>query len=573
MVRMLPRVFACLGLLAASATLLPAADADSTPTPPPFRTPIVISADDSARTTPVARAPRVPVESPDNAPASGAFDVIVWNRPLAQFRSSLDFPDPKTRAAAAVARIKFLLEDRRIETIRVQFTELAGQPGARFYAGPHLVFALTAADLNPASGETLLAAADRTHKRLALLVSDHAEQQNLARIIRSLAEALVALTLFAFFWVGVARLRARTIAGIRTRLHGTGRGLRILGHDVGTMVFNVVEFGCRILSLSVVLAAGYVAVTFSLDRFPYTRPWAEQLQELFIDAVTGLAQGAVHEIPNLLSVLIIFFVTRGMTRVLGGWFSSIESGQGASGWLDPESARATRRLLVIGIWVFAATVAFPYLPGSHSEAFRGISVLVGLMVTLGGSGFVGQIIGGIAAIYTRSIRTGDHITIGDITGVVKDVGMLSTKVRTRTLEEVTIPNSLLISSAIRNHSRGPADGVAVSTQVTIGYDTPWRQVEAMLKTASDRTEGVLSVPEPRVLQIGLEDFYVRYELTVFADSAGRRGEILSQLHGHIQDVFNEYGVQIMSPNFEAQPDAPVLVSKKKWHAAPAKPEP
>ena len=564
MARFLPRILAGVGWLAASAAVLPAADES------PFRTPVVTAVGENDRPGP-ARGGLL--GAADTGAAFGVFDVIVWSRPLAQFRSALDFPDAKTRAAAAVARVKFLLEERGIEKIRVQFTELAGRPAARFYAGPHLVFALAEADLNPASGETLPAAAGRIQKNLDRLVADHAEQQSLTRILRSLAEALVALTLFAFFWAGVARLRAKTIAGIHARLHGTGRGLRLVGHDVGTMVFTLAAFGCRILSLGLVLAAGYVAVTFALDRFPYTRPWAEQLQDLFVDSATGLAQDAVHEIPNLLSVLIIFFVTRGLTRILGAWFATIESGEGSAGWLDPESARATRRLLVIGIWLFAATVAFPYLPGSHSESFRGISVLVGLMVTLGGSGFVGQIIGGIAAIYTRSIRSGDHITIGDITGVVKDVGMLATKVTTRTLEEVTIPNAMLIGSAIRNHSRGPAAGVAVSTQVTIGYDAPWRQVEAMLKTASDRTEGVLSVPEPRVLQTGLEDFYVRYELTVFADSAARRGEILSRLHGHIQDIFNEHGVQIMSPNFEAQPDAPVVVPKKKWHAPPAKPEP
>jgi small-conductance mechanosensitive channel len=296
------------------------------------------------------------------------------------------------------------------------------------------------------------------------------------------------------------------------------------------------------------------------------------LQDLFIDAASGLTQSAVQEIPNLLSVLIIFFVTRGMTRVLGGWFSTIESGRGATGLLDPEWARATRRLLVIGMWIFAATVAYPYLPGSHSEAFRGISVLIGLMVTLGGSGLVGQIIGGLAAIYSRSVRTGDHITVGEISGVVQEVGMLSTKVMTRTREQVTIPNAMLISSAIRNHSRGPTDGVAVSARVTVGYDTPWRQVEAMLKTASERTEGVLSAPEPRVLQTGLEDFYVRYELTVFAASAGRREEILSRLHGHIQDVFNENDVQIMSPNFVAQPESPVLVPKAQWHRPPTPPQ-
>ncbi len=551
-----------------SAAPLSAAEAAS---PSTLQIPIVTGA-----AAPVPAAPSVPTAGVSPAPSGSApgaegVNVIGWNRPLAQFRSALDFPDPKTRAAAAEARVKFLLEERSLETIRVQFTELGGRPAARFYAGPHLVFALAEADLNPASGETLAAAAERTRKRLAQLVADHAEQQNLARIIRGLAEAFVALALFAFFWLGVARLRGKAIAGIHARLHGPGRAIRILGHDVGTMVFTAVEFGCRTLSLGLVLAAGYVAVTFSLDRFPYTRPWAEQLQGLFVDAATDLARSAVHEIPNLLSVLIIFFVTRGLTRVLGGWFSSIESGRGSSGWLDAESARATRRLLAIGIWIFAATVAFPYLPGSHSEAFRGISVLVGLMITLGGSGFVGQIIGGIAAIYTRSIRSGDHITIGEITGVVKEVGMLSTKVRTRTLEEVTIPNSMLISSAIRNQSRGPNAGVAISTQVTIGYDAPWRLVEAMLKTACDRTEGLRATPEPKVLQTGLEDFYVRYELTAFAESSEKRGAVLSQLHGHIQDVFNENGVQIMSPNFEAQPEAPVLVPKKKWFQPPAPP--
>ena len=569
MVRLLPRLLACFGLLISSATSLTAAEATSAPAP--FRTPTLVPSNDTVRATTEGPAATLIGASNTSAP-SGTVDVIIWNRSLAQFRSSLDFPDPKTRAAAAMARIEFLLEDRSFQTIRAQFTELAGQPSVRFYAGPHLIFALTAADLNPASGETLAEAAERTRSLLNQLIADHAEQQSLTRIIRSLAEAFVALTLFGFFWLGVARLRARTIAGIHARLHRAGRRLRIVGHDAGTIVFNLVDFGCRILALSLVLAAGYVAVTFSLNRFPYTRPWAEQMQDLFIDAASGLTQSAVQEIPNLLSVLIIFFVTRGMTRVLGGWFSTIESGRGATGLLDPESARATRRLLVIGMWIFAATVAYPYLPGSHSEAFRGISVLIGLMVTLGGSGFVGQIIGGLAAIYSRSVRTGDHITVGEISGVVREVGMLSTKVVTRTREEVTIPNAMLISSAVRNHSRGPTKGVAVTTGATIGYDAPWRLVEAMLKTAADRTEGLLNAPEPTVLQTALEDSYVRYELTALVESAERRGDVLSRLHGHIQDVFNENGIQIMSPNFSTQPQSPVLVPKAEWHRPPTPPQ-
>jgi len=246
MARLLSRLIACIALLTVSTAVVRAADA--TPAPAPFRTPILVAPEDPVPTRAMSPLASPASGSPANAATAGAYDVIVWNRPLAQFRASLDFPDPQTRAAAAVERIKFLLEDRRIENIRVQFIELFGQPSARFYAGPHLAFALTAADLNPASGETLMAAADRTQKRLSLLVADHAEQKSLTRIIRSLAEALLALTLFAFFWLGVARLRAKAIAGIHTRLHGTGRGIRILGHDVGTLVFTVAEFGvgsCR----------------------------------------------------------------------------------------------------------------------------------------------------------------------------------------------------------------------------------------------------------------------------------------------------------------------------------------
>jgi small-conductance mechanosensitive channel len=322
---------------------------------------------------------------------------------------------------------------------------------------------------------------------------------------------------------------------------------------------TLVELFCRLLALGLITVVGYAALTFALGRFAYTRPWAEQLRHLSFELISDLAHDAVQQIPNLVTVLVIFLVTRGLSRLLDSWFATLEAGQRESRGLDGEAARATRRLLGLGMWIFAATVAFPYLPGSHSESFKGISVLLGVMVSLGGSGFVGHIIGGLAAIYTRSVRKGDYITLGEISGVVLEVGLLATQVRTRTGEDITIPNALLISSAIHNHSVNRTGGMAFSTQVTIGYDAPWRMVEAMLKTAADRTLGLLAEPAPRVRQIGLEDFYVRYELSGFAAAAEQRAEVLSRLHGHIQDVFNENGVQIMSPHFEGQPAQPVLV--------------
>jgi small-conductance mechanosensitive channel len=366
-----------------------------------------------------------------------------------------------------------LLDERTDEIVRVQFTEIESKKLARLYYGHHLVFVLAEADMNPLKNEALDHVGEQTKQQLAQLFRDHAAQQNLTRTLRRAAETTLTLAFFAIFWLFVACARNAIVNRVDARVHGSERTVKIFGYDIRTVVFAIAESICRIIALGLVIAVGYVSLTFALNRFPYTRPWSERLRELFMDSVTGLTRGAIDELPNLLSVLVIFFVTRGLARILTGWLNSIESGRGGGGWLDPE---ATRRLLVIGIWIFAATVAFPYLPGSHSEAFRGISVLVGLMVTIGGSGFVGQIIGGLAAIYSRSVRTGDYITIGEISGVVREVGMLSTKVVTRTREEVTIPNAMLISSAIRNHSSGPAGGVALTTTVTIGYDTPWRQV-------------------------------------------------------------------------------------------------
>ncbi len=185
---------------------------------------------------------------------------------------------------------------------------------------------------------------------------------------------------------------------------------------------------------------------------------------------------------------------------------------------------------------------------------------------MGGAGFVGQIIGGIAAVYSRAVRSGDYIAIGETQGVVKELGLLTTKVTTRTREEITIPNSMLVSSAIRNFSRNGNRTTTLNTAVTIGCDAPWRQVEALLLAAAAKTEGILDTPPALVLQTTLDDFYVRYELVAAVREARERTHVLARLHGNIQDAFNEAGVQIMSPHFESQPSAPVFVPKNRWHS-------
>jgi small-conductance mechanosensitive channel len=196
------------------------------------------------------------------------------------------------------------------------------------------------------------------------------------------------------------------------------------------------------------------------------------------------------------------------------------------------------------------------------------------MISLGSSGVVNQVMSSFMITYSRAFRAGDYVRVGEIEGTVTNVGMLSTKIKTPRREEVTIPNAVLVSSTTTNFSRfADTEGVYVPTSVTIGYDAPWRQVEALLLMAAERTPAIRRDPRPVVFQTALQDFYVQYTLLVSLEQADRRGPTLNALHANIQDAFNEHGVQIMSPNYEADPEAPKIVPKARWFDAPSRQEP
>jgi len=210
--------------------------------------------------------------------------------------------------------------------------------------------------------------------------------------------------------------------------------------------------------------------------------------------------------------------------------------------------------------------------GSDADAFKAIGIFTGLMVSLGSAGLVNHLMSGLVVVYSRALRTGDLVKSGDFVGIVSEVGLLSTKLVNARREEITIPNAVLAGTTVTNYSRLAGEhGAVVSASVTIGYDQPWRQVHALLLLAAERTPRIRREPAPYVLQRGLSDFAVQYELRVHIEVPEERFRVLSDLHGRIQDAFNEFGVQIMSPAFESQPERSVVVPKSKWFTAPAGP--
>ena len=244
-----------------------------------------------------------------------------------------------------------------------------------------------------------------------------------------------------------------------------------------------------------------------------------------------------------------------------------------SGGNDRYTVRATRGLVHIGVWLFALAMAYPYLPGSDTEAFKGITVLLGVMISLGSSNFVGQAMSGLILTYSRTLHVGEYVRIAEVEGTVTEMGTFATRIRTGLGEELTLPNTLIVGAVTKNYSRTVKDkGYIVDTVLTIGYDTPWRQVHAMMIEAARRTEGILPTPAPHVFQTALSDFYVEYRLVAQAvASAPRpRAQVLTDLHTHLQDVFNENGVQIMSPHYLGDPAEAKVVPRSRWFAPPAK---
>jgi small-conductance mechanosensitive channel len=320
------------------------------------------------------------------------------------------------------------------------------------------------------------------------------------------------------------------------------------------------------------LAIAYLYLSSVLRLYPWTRQFADQLLSLFLNPLQVMGQAVLGAVPDLSFVLVLVLVARYALRALRLLFQGIETGAVQFEGFDPEWSQPTYKIVRILVVAFTVVVAYPYIPGSDSQAFKGVSLFLGVIFSLGSSSVISNVIAGYTMTYRRAFRVGDRIQVGEVTGFVTEASLLVTRVRTVKNEEVVIPNSQILSSAVTNFSTlARADGVILHTTVGIGYETPWRQVEAMLLRAADRAEGVEKSPPPYVLQKSLGDFCVVYELNAYCRDANAIARSYTELHRNILDVFNEYGVQIMTPAYEGDTPEPKVVPRDQWYLEPATP--
>ncbi len=516
--------------------------------------------------------------APKNKPAATASsrvgavsaDLVVRNRHVTTFRGDFLGVAPAERADRARATILQLLASDSDTKVAVAIIE----EGRKITMGRKLVFFVTHGDIDPLGQESIDDVAAAAAERLKQVIAETAEARSVENILRALVAGSVAtLVWLALLW-GLAWLQRRLANAFVGLAANKAETLKLAGtflldrHRVIPLVSRLIA----LLRWLLVAILSYEWLSFMLSRFPYTRPWSELLDGYLVGVVTDLMQEIIGSIPGLGVAIAIYFLARWVISLLDGFLQRAAVGESPPRWLDVEAMPTTRRLVSLVIGLFALAMAYPYLPGSGTEAFKGLSVLLGLMVSLGASSLVGQAAAGLIVTYTRTVRMGEYVRVGDYEGTVTELGMFTTRIRTGTGQELSLPNSLITGTVTQNYSRVVrGSGFIVDTKVTIGYDTPWRQVEAMLIEAARRTPDILQEPTPRVFQTALSDYYPEYLLVAHATAmeARPRAETMSALHKNIQDVFNEYGVQIMSPHYMADPADAKVVPPQRWHEPPA----
>lgn len=296
------------------------------------------------------------------------------------------------------------------------------------------------------------------------------------------------------------------------------------------------------------LFLAYLLILFAI--FPITRGLVITILTYVLDMLKDGWVAVVGFIPNLLSLIVIVIITRWVLKLTKYFFEHIKDGDIKLNGFDPEWAETTDSLVRVLVIVVALVVAFPYLPGSDSPAFQGLSIFFGALLSLGSTSVVGNLMAGIVLTYTGAFNVGDRVQISDAFGDVIEKTMLVTRIRTIKNVEITIPNSMVLASHIINYTEEASEkGLILNTTVTLGYDIPWRKIHEVLIAAALATEGVDSKPKPFVLQTALDDFYVHYEINAYTSHPEIMALTYSQLHQNIQDKCNEAGIEITSPHF------------------------
>lgn len=485
-----------------------------------------------------------------------AYPVIFRGDTLYSIQNNIGAFSAEQRASAAQKNIQQLA---KLPLIAFDSLELINHTASSDVVYQFKVITSVIAEDATAVNTTMefLAMQYKTDIRQALI--DDFNDTSIGKVGRDIAFFLLALLVFLLVFTAVNRtfdyFRRNLRQLQRNIFFRDNRLLKFFSAITPETERNLLLFLLRMLRFTTLGTFLYFYLPFLFSQISYTRGFGEQLMGYVLRPLQFLATSFVSFLPNFLFITIIILAVRYLIKGLSYLTQQVRTERIKLNGFFPDWATPTFNLFRVLIIIFTLVIIFPYLPGSGSDAFQGISVFIGLLLSLGSAGIISNVLSGVILTYMRPFKVGDRVKINDATGDVISKNLLVTRLKTLKNEEITIPNGSLLGSGVVNYSAlAEEQGLILHTGITIGYDTPWQQVHELLISAAIRTELIEKEPTPFVLQKSLDDWYVAYELNVYTKESHKTSKIYSDLHANIQDVFNEAGLEIMSSHYMAVRD-------------------
>lgn len=486
------------------------------------------------------------------------FPVMLDGKPLFFIRRGVSSFSAEERANTITRRIERIAQNDSIPVENLTIEQLPDDNSLYLSVDQEVILTLTEQDAK-AYRSTPEVLAQQALQKIQFAITQYRQDRKPEQLLKNIIYTVIASFAFLIISFVVIKISGKLFPFIRRLIESLTPGIQI--GNVEIISSSKISFFwlrvLRIIRFFVLFLLLFNYATFVLRLFPWTRVFGESILGYFYQSLELVLYSIGKYLPNGFIIAIIIFITYYLIRLIKPFFTAIERGNLIIPGFYTDWAKPTYNILLVIIIAIAAIVAFPYLPGFNSPAFQGISVFLGLLLSLGSTSAIANVIGGIILIYTRAFRIGDHIQIGDVIGDLIEKNFLVIRICTPTNKIITIPNSSLLSSNVINFSISSRElnrNLIIQTTITLGYDLPWRKAHTTLIEAALETEHILKEPAPFVLQTSLDNFYISYQLNAYTNQPNLMVIIYSELHQNIQDKCNEAGIEILSPSYTSLRD-------------------
>ncbi|WP_443937814.1 mechanosensitive ion channel family protein [Pedobacter sp. MW01-1-1] len=482
------------------------------------------------------------------------YPVILKGDTLLSFQNQLGSLTAKERAERTRNKLVEIENNLIVKTDSIKILQLDDNTEVLY--NDEIIFSLSKADADSLK-TTTTDLAEKYRARIVQYILANNKEVDTVEILKRTGLGLLVLLILSFIIYIINKFSSRFLDFLTLKLLSNIKAIKIKEYELitKTRAISIFRRTFNVFKTILILLLIYLTLPILFRIFPWSRGWGDHLLNFILNPLENIFTSVVNFIPNLITILVIVLVFRYINKVFKFLSREIENGKLEIKGFYADWAMPTYNIIKVIIYAFMLVVIWPFIPGSNSDIFKGVSVFLGILISLGSSTAISNIVAGLVITYMRPFKIGDRVKIGDITGDVVEKAFLVTRIKTVKHEIITIPNSAILNGNTVNYSSAADnEGLIMHTTVTIGYDVPHKKVHEMLIEAAKRCELLMEDKEPFVLQTSLDDFYVSYELNVYTAHEHRMSAIYSIIHQEIQNVFNENGVEIMSPHYKAMRD-------------------